>query len=269
MISQQCYKQEDLKGTTCKKVKSRNIYYILYQYGQLEKSLTMSSVPTQFSSDESIYDMYQDISTTIDSINEPTTPKKTKQVLLQNRYELSTLIGRGGFGSVYRVRDIKQEDEQELVVKMVRCEDGEEATKALQEVIPVRGLTHENILPIKHFFLHSSISPVTDTIEWHVCMIMPYYPEGDMAQELKKRRKDKKYFTQDELIIYMMQMARAVGFLHDRKLMHRDLKPDNMFVTDDGKRIVLGDFGLVREINSECAHTVAGYIYYSWFFSIY
>ncbi len=104
------------------------------------------------------------------SLSSPTTI--ARQNLLNKRYELLEMIGKGGFGAVHLCKDTKATNEERLAVKMVSCDSGEEATVALGEVLPLRGLLHPNLLHIRAFFLHSYINPVTSNTSWYVYHVL-------------------------------------------------------------------------------------------------
>lgn len=86
---------------------------------------------------------------------------------------------------------------------------------------------------------------------------------------MKERRADKNqdgslnYWSEDEILDWFAQIALALKFVHDRKILHRDLKAANIFITKDGK-IKLGDFGIARVLSNTIsqAQTLVGTPYY-------
>lgn len=80
---------------------------------------------------------------------------------------------------------------------------------------------------------------------------------------LRKRRQNKEYLTEDEILNWFIQIAIALEYIHGRKVIHRDIKTSNIFLTGNGT-VKLGDFGIskVLENTNEAAMTVVGTPYY-------
>jgi serine/threonine protein kinase len=89
---------------------------------------------------------------------------------------------------------------------------------------------------------------------------MEFFEDGDMDKLIKTKFDSNQIFTEMELLEMMVQLASGVEYLHNMGLMHRDLKPGNVFVKKlgDKARLVIGDFGLARQMESSMANTVAG-----------
>jgi formylglycine-generating enzyme required for sulfatase activity len=89
--------------------------------------------------------------------------------------------------------------------------------------------------------------------------VMPFV-EGMALDELAKKRGDRS-FTEEELVSLLKETLSALGYLHDRGIYHRDIKPGNILITDQGKPVLI-DFGSARQRLSERSMTVvesAGY----------
>lgn len=91
---------------------------------------------------------------------------------------------------------------------------------------------------------------------------MEYCEVGDLAYHIKKK-KTKGRFTEDEILNWFIQIAIALEYIHGRKVIHRDIKTSNIFLTGNGT-VKLGDFGIskVLENTNEAAMTVVGTPYY-------
>lgn len=119
-------------------------------------------------------------------------------------------------------------------------------------------LSHPNII---HF------REVYKTKKGQLCIVMDYADGGDLASKIKKAKEESNggLFLLDEDIIldWFTQICLAMKHCHDRKIIHRDLKAGNVFLTKNGI-IKLGDFGIAKVLGStlEKAMTVIGTPYY-------
>ena len=83
-----------------------------------------------------------------------------------------------------------------------------------------------------------------------LCIIMDYAAGGDLSHRIQKQQKSGQRFAEVDVAAWMVQLLLALKYLHERKVLHRDIKPQNVFLT--GKNMVkLGDFGIAK------AHAVA------------
>lgn len=76
---------------------------------------------------------------------------------------------------------------------------------------------------------------------------MDYADGGDLAKRLKDARGI--YFRESLILDWFTQIALALKHCHDRKIIHRDLKTQNIFLTKDN-RLLLGDFGIAKVLNN-------------------
>lgn len=78
-----------------------------------------------------------------------------------------------------------------------------------------------------------------------VNIVMEYAPGGDLSDEIARRAKQKKYYSESELLDRFADCAKALGKTHQAGVVHRDIKPQNIFLADGG-RAKLGDFGIAK-----------------------
>ena len=136
----------------------------------------------------------------------------------------------------------------------------EERRETLNEAKILEVLNHPNIVRFREVY---------KTKKGKLCIVMDYCDDGDMQGKIKTRFKTvdrqgkKNYFTEDELLNWFTQIALAMKHCHDKKILHRDLKSQNMFCTKKGI-VKLGDFGISRVLSNtrSKAKTVVGTPYY-------
>ncbi|XP_067445516.1 interferon-induced very large GTPase 1-like isoform X3 [Thunnus thynnus] len=168
------------------------------------------------------------------------------------KYEEVTNIGKGGFGKAILVKS--KEDGHQYVIKEIHGISGmspEERQKAQKEVEVLANMSHPNIVKYKESF----------EVKGHLCIVMDYCEGGDLLEKIKSQKGE--LFSEEQILDWFVQICLALKHIHDRKILHRDIKPQNIFLTKDGT-VQLGDFGVSRVLNStlELATTVIGTLYY-------
>jgi len=151
-------------------------------------------------------------------------------------YEITTAIGAGGMGEVFRARDTKLN--RDVAIKVLPAElsqDRERVARFRREAQVLASLNHPNIAAI--YGLEESAGVVALALE---------LVEGeDLAERMKRGA-----IPVDEALAIAKQIAEGLGEAHEKGIVHRDLKPANVKVTKDGVVKVL-DFGLAKAYESE------------------
>src|SRR6266404_6249296 len=153
-----------------------------------------------------------------------------KGTVLAGRYEIIALLGRGGMGAVYKARDF--ELDRFVALKLIRPElarNPEILRRFKQELILARQVTHKNVIRI--FDLGQS-----DGIKF----ITMDFVEGQNLRELLLERGK---FPAEQAARVMLQICRALEAAHTEGVIHRDLKPQNVMLSPDG-RVYVMDFGM-------------------------
>lgn len=130
-------------------------------------------------------------------------------------------------------------------VKMVKLSE-RERQNALNEVRILASIKHTNIIGYKEAFFEESTSSL--------CIIMDYADGGDMMKMITNHKKRSTRFSEKELWYYFIQIVRGMKALHDLKILHRDIKCANIFLTKEGI-VKLGDLNVSKVAKKGLLHT--------------
>jgi Tol biopolymer transport system component len=146
-------------------------------------------------------------------------------------YEIVAPVGAGGMGEVYRARDTRLDRDVAIKVLPERlAADPAALSRFEREAKAVAALSHPNILAIHDVGVEAGMAySVTELLE---------------GETLRERIGGSPLPARKALDL-ALQIARGLAAAHDKGVVHRDLKPDNLFVTDDG-RVKILDFGLAK-----------------------
>ena len=149
------------------------------------------------------------------------------------RYEVKELIGEGGMALVYRAFD--PEINRSVAMKLLKeehCEDKERKGRFIKEGKAAGALTHPHIVTVYD----------VGQIEEQPYMMMELL-EGQTLGELLQ---EKKKFSLEAIMEVGIQLGNALDYAHERGIVHRDMKPDNIVLSPDGKSAKVADFGIAR-----------------------
>ncbi len=77
---------------------------------------------------------------------------------------------------------------------------------------------------------------------------MEYAECGDLSKSINDHKKNKNYYKENQILDWFTQICLAIKHVHDRKILHRDIKGQNIFITKNNT-LKLGDFGIARILN--------------------
>eukprot|EP01006_Ploeotia_vitrea_P031995 TRINITY_DN64269_c0_g1_i1.p1 TRINITY_DN64269_c0_g1~~TRINITY_DN64269_c0_g1_i1.p1 ORF type:complete len:889 (-),score=108.46 TRINITY_DN64269_c0_g1_i1:398-3064(-) len=169
-------------------------------------------------------------------------------------YEKLYRLGSGGQGKILKVKH--KRTGVPYACKMILCRDNYEMNFALKEIKMLMDLKHKHIIGYKDFFIHK------DRYEdLYVCLVMELCEHGDLSEKIREMKRKHMKFDERRIIKWMIQMCSALHYIHENDILHRDLKPTNVFFTakDD---IKIGDFGLSTAISANGRRTIVGTPYY-------
>lgn len=151
-------------------------------------------------------------------------------------YEEIKAIGRGQYGLVHLVRHIKEQNLYVCKTIDLTCLSERERQTAKQEVELLRRLDHANIVEYKEsFFMGNAI-----------VIAMQYCEGGDLATYIKETARRRTRIREAQIMQWFVQVLQALQYVHDEKILHRDLKASNLFLTERATIVKIGDFGISR-----------------------
>ncbi|XP_073899578.1 serine/threonine-protein kinase Nek3 isoform X3 [Castor canadensis] len=165
-------------------------------------------------------------------------------------YRVLTAIGEGSFGRVLLVR--QESSNQMFAMKEIRLPKSFSDTQnSRKEAVLLAKMKHPNVVAFKESF----------EAEGHLYIVMEYCDGGDLMQKIKQQKG--KLFPEDMIFNWFTQMCLGVNHIHKKRVLHRDIKSKNVFLTQNGK-VKLGDFGSARLLSNPMAFacTYVGTPYY-------
>lgn len=168
-------------------------------------------------------------------------------------FDVGQELGKGGFAVVYRARvrssglevALKVVDKQRACEHLATCSNAGDSggrssgmelacERVANEVRLHWGLKHPTVVELLDFFEDDRF----------VYMVMELCGGGDLYRWLRRRGA----MGEDEARGYMGQLLAGLAYLHERGVMHRDLKLSNLLLSEDGRRLRIGDFGLAVKL---------------------
>ncbi|KAL4460257.1 hypothetical protein ABPG74_000008 [Tetrahymena malaccensis] len=170
--------------------------------------------------------------------------QKEKGVI--RRYQQGRFLGKGGFAKCYEFTNL--EGKQVLAAKIIpksSLTKNRARQKLMSEIKIHKSLNHRNIVQFLHFFEDSE----------NVYILLEKCANQTMNELIKRRKR----LTELEAQCYLLQILYSIKYLHNNRVIHRDLKLGNLFLSDQ-MEIKLGDFGLATklEYDGERKRTICG-----------
>ncbi|XP_077927961.1 serine/threonine-protein kinase Nek11 isoform X5 [Halichoerus grypus] len=177
------------------------------------------------------------------------------KTLIARRYVLQQKLGSGSFGTVYLVSDKKAKQGEELkVLKEISVGDlnPNETVQANLEAQLLSKLDHPAIVKFHASFVEQD----------NFCIITEYCEGRDLDCKIQEYKEAGKTFPESQIIEWFIQLLLGVDYMHERRILHRDLKSKNIFLKNNLLKI--GDFGVSRLLMGSCdlATTLTGTPHY-------
>jgi len=164
--------------------------------------------------------------------------------LLDGRYQIGARIARGGMAGVYEATDVRLD--RTVAVKVMHpgmADDGDFAARFVREARAAAKLSHPNVVAVFD----------QGDEDGTVYLAMEYVPGHTLRDVIRKEAP----MPPAKALALLEPVLSALGAAHHAHLVHRDVKPENVLIADDG-RIKVADFGLAKAVGADTQHTATG-----------
>ena len=153
-----------------------------------------------------------------------------------SHYTILEKLGEGGMGVVYKAHDTKLD--RDVALKFLPSSltiSAEDIKRFELEAKAISALNHPNIATIHD----------VDEVSGQKYIVLEYIPGGTLKSKLKRVKSEDREFSISDIVEYGIQIAEALTHAHRHQIIHRDVKTDNLMLTEEGK-VKLTDFGLAK-----------------------
>jgi len=166
--------------------------------------------------------------------------------ILRDRYVVEELLGKGGFGAVYLVRDLRVKQNQFALKELI------DSSKLERERFTFEG---EVLKRVDHPALPRIYRVFDDDKSGRAYILMDYI-EGSNLEILRQQQPEKR-FSLSRVLFLIAPIIDAASYLHHQNppIIHRDIKPANIIVPRTGEGTVLVDFGIAKEYDPDSTTT--------------
>ena len=151
---------------------------------------------------------------------------------MQKKYEVLGVVGEGAYGIVYKCKN-KETNKFVAIKKFKEVEDELVQKTMKRELKMLQSLRHPNIVDFQEAFIHKNkLFLVFEYVEKNLLELLETSPEGLDPKLIRS---------------FAFQMCKAINYLHSKNILHRDVKPENLLITENNE-LKLCDFGFARKI---------------------
>ena len=170
-----------------------------------------------------------------------------------NDFTIGKQLGKGAFGTVTIVT--RKADGKVYAMKRINIGklDNKEREASLNEIRILASLNHPNIIGYKEAFYDEPSKTIN--------IVMEFADDGDIDHKIKENLKKRLYFDESTIWNWIIQILEGLKYLHDNKIMHRDLKCANIFLMKNGI-LKIGDLNVSKLAKNNMAQTQTGTPFY-------
>lgn len=167
---------------------------------------------------------------------------------LRGRYQIIRQLGSGGFSTTFVAQDLDLPGQPLCVVKQLKSNDSDPSI--LQTVRRLFDTEAQVLYRLgKHDQIPQLYAHFEESQEFY--LVQEYIEGEDLGQELLTG----KTLNESQLICFLQDVLRTLAFVHEQDVIHRDIKPSNLIRRQKDGKVVLIDFGAVKEIRSLVLHS--------------
>ena len=164
------------------------------------------------------------------------------EAAIADRWVIQTQVGRGNRATVYRARDVANGGSVAIKVFRSDLASAIDGARFLAQLKKTADIQHENIIPILD----------VDDAAGRLFVVMPFV-EGE---SLRSRLRREQQLPVSDAVSIARQIADALGHAHEHEALHKDVKPENIFLVGD--KALLMDLGVARAITRSIDETMTG-----------
>ena len=160
-----------------------------------------------------------------------------------NDFEFIRTLGKGSFSVVYLVR--RKADQKEYALKSIIMDKLKENDQqnSVNEIRILASVSHPNIIGFKEAFWNDKNKTLN--------IVMEYCDDGDLETKIKLMKRNKQKFEESLIWEYSIQIIEGLKALHDKKILHRDLKSANIFLIKEKNQCKIGDLNVSKVLKEK------------------
>ena len=157
---------------------------------------------------------------------------------MSEKYDIIEIIGQGMYGKVYKA--INKSEQKYYAIKTLNFQNVSEKERLNieMEINLLQELKHPSIVLYKESFLDEN---------QNLNIVTTFCEGGDLYQKIFKTQKN--YFPEKVIINSLVQLLLGLSYIHDKKIVHRDIKTKNIFIQNE-RTLRIGDFGIAKICSS-------------------
>ena len=161
-------------------------------------------------------------------------------------YEFKDIIGQGRYGEVFKA--LNKSENKYYAIKRLNFKDisDKEKKSITKEVSILKNLNHPNILSYKDSFIDE---------DNYYNIVTTFCEGGDIYKKIQIHHQKNEYFSEEQILNWMIQLLLGLSYIHGKGIIHRDIKPQNIFIQNK-YLICIGDFGIAKNINQGQTQTM-------------
>ncbi|CAF1132893.1 unnamed protein product, partial [Didymodactylos carnosus] len=177
-----------------------------------------------------------------------------QEIDVKDKYNFIKQIGKGSYGEVWLVQPLRSKQIKQvrklIYLKQQNSAPQTELEAAEREAKLLSSLKHPNIVSYIESFR---------SVDNFLNIVMSYCEGGDLYTKLKERKTKQQILSENQIVEWFVQICMALQYMHDRNVLHRDLKTQNIFLTKNDI-VKVGDLGIARILDnsSDMATTIIG-----------